>query len=130
MNSSHFFGLFSNINADVVQGIELFKSGIPATMGGRISSILDIKSRTGDFEKYSLQGGISPVSANISFDGPILKDRISFIGSGRSTYSDWILRRVGDERVKNSSASFYDIFGKLGVKLEKNQNLSLTFYWV
>ncbi|KKL18555.1 hypothetical protein LCGC14_2474340, partial [marine sediment metagenome] len=128
MNLSHFFGFFSNINADVVQGIELYKSGMPSSMGGRISSILDIKSRTGDYEKYSLQGGISPISANITFDGPILKDRISFIGSGRSTYSDWILRRVGDERVKNSSASFYDIFGKIGVKLENNHNLSLSFY--
>ncbi len=128
MNMTHFFGFFSNINADVIQNTELFKSGIPATTGGRISSMLDINSRTGDFEKYNLQGGISPISANITFDGPILKNKISFIGSGRSTYSDWILSRVGDERVRNSSASFYDCFGKIGVKLKEGQDLFLTFY--
>jgi len=128
MNMTHFFGFFSNINADVIQNTELYKSGIPATTGGRISSFLDISSKTGDYEKYNLQGGISPISANITFDGPILKDKISFIGSGRSTYSDWILSRVGDDRVRNSSASFYDYFGKIGVKLSEDQNLFLTYY--
>ncbi len=128
MNMSHFFGFFSNINADVVQNTELYKSGIPSSIGGRISSILDIDSRTGDYEKYSLQGGISPISAQLSFDGPIVKNKISFIGAGRSTYSDWILNRISDEGIRNSSASFYDIFGKIDMKLEKNQNLFLTFY--
>ncbi len=112
MNMTHFFGFFSNINADVVQNTELYKSGMPSSIGGRISSILDIDSRTGDYEKYNLHGGISPISAHLTFDGPLLKDKISFIGAGRSTYSDWILRRVGDERVRNSSASFYDYFWK------------------
>jgi hypothetical protein len=128
MNMSHFFGFFSNINADVVQEAELYKSGIPPTIGGRISSILDISSRTGDYEKYGFRGGISPISAHLSLDGPIVKNRISFIGAGRSTYSDWILNRVGDARVRNSSASFYDIFGKLSMKLKENQDLFLTFY--
>jgi hypothetical protein len=128
MNMTHFFGFFSNINADVIQNTELFKSGIPATTGGRISSTLDINSRTGDYKKFNLQGGISPISANVTFDGPILKNKISFIGSGRSTYSDWILSRVGNERVRNSSASFYDYFGKIGVKFNEDQNLFLTFY--
>ncbi|MFC2116623.1 carboxypeptidase-like regulatory domain-containing protein [Bacteroidota bacterium] len=128
MNMSHFFGFFSNINADVVQDAELYKSGIPSTIGGRISSILDMASRTGDYEKYSFQGGISPISARLTVDGPILKDRISFIAAGRSTYSDWILSRVGDERVRNSSASFYDIFGKVSMKLKENKDLFLTLY--
>lgn len=128
MNMSHFFGFFSNISADVVQNAELYKGGMPSTIGGRISSILDIESRTGDFEKYHVQGGISPISANLTFEGPVLSNRISFIGSGRSTYSDWILHRVGDDRVRNSSASFYDLFGKIGVKFEKDQSLFLTFY--
>jgi len=128
MNMSHFFGFFSNINADVVQNTELYKSGIPSSIGGRISSILDINSSTGDYENYSLRGGISPISAQLTFDGPILKNRMSFIGAGRSTYSDWILHRIDDEGIRNSSASFYDVFGKISMKFEKNQNLFLTFY--
>lgn len=128
MNMSHFFGFFSNVNADVVQNTELYKSGMPSSIGGRVSSILDISSRTGDYEKYHLNGGISPISAHLSFDGPILKDKVSFIMAGRSTYSNWILKKVGNERVRNSSASFYDYFGKLSVKLKKNQDLFLTYY--
>ncbi len=107
-NSSHALGFFSTYNADLVQGIELHKSIIPAQYGGRLASILDVQMRDGDFERWKIKGGIGPVSGRLSVEGPVIKNKASIIGGLRASYSDWILGLSKKLELKRSSASFYD----------------------
>jgi len=108
-NPSHLFGFFSAFNPDVVKNVELYKSSIPAEYGGRISSVLDISTREGNKKKFSGAGGISPITGRISLEGPIAKEKSSFLIGARSTYSDWLLNKIPSSGFKNSTASFYDI---------------------
>ncbi|TGE29481.1 TonB-dependent receptor [Hymenobacter metallicola] len=107
-NPSHLFGFFSAFNPDILKGVELYKSAIPAKYGGRLSSVLDITTREGNKKKLSGSGGIGPLTSRFTLEGPILKDRTSFILGGRLSYSDWILHQLPSKTYKQSSASFYD----------------------
>lgn len=128
-NTSHLFGFFSVFNPDVVRNVELFKSAIPAWYGGRISSIFDVKMRDGNKRKFAGSGGISPVTGRLTLEGPIVKDKTSFIVGGRSTYSDWILKQIPDATLKNSSASFYDITGGISHEINEKNTLNLSGYY-
>lgn len=101
-NPSHLFGFFSAFNADIVKNVELYKSGVPAEYGGRISSVLDITTREGNKRKWSGSGGISPITGRLAFEGPIIKDKLSFLISGRSTYSDWLLSKIPSSTINKS----------------------------
>src|SRR5689334_11144868 len=90
-NPSHFFGLFSAFNPEVIKDIQLYKSSIPAKFGGRLSSVLDISSREGNKKKISGSAGIGVITSRINLEGPIVKDRTSFIFGARTTYADWLL---------------------------------------
>jgi hypothetical protein len=103
-NSSHLFGFFSVFNPDIIKDFELYKGSIPVEYGGRLSSVFDINTKSGNKLNYSGNGGISPVTAQLLIEGPIIKERSSFLIGGRSTYSDWILRRIENPDVKNSDA--------------------------
>ncbi|HEY5825164.1 MAG TPA: TonB-dependent receptor [Cyclobacteriaceae bacterium] len=127
-NPSHLFGFFSTFNPDVLKSVELYKSGITADYGGRLSSVLDVQSREGNLKKFSASGGISPITGRLTIEGPIIKERTSFIVGVRSTYSDWILKQLKDPGLKNSSASFYDITANLTHKINDNNSLSLSGY--
>ena len=127
-NPSHFFGFFSVFNPDIVKNATLLKSGIPAEYGGRISSVLSINTKEGNKRKFGVQGGISPVTARLTVEGPILKDKTSFIIGGRSTYSDWLLQQIPDNDVSNSSASFYDISGRISHDFGDNDALFISGY--
>lgn len=107
-NTSHLFGFFSAFNADVIQEVQLYKSGFPAKYGGRISSVLEILPKFGNKKKISGSGGIGLLTSRLSLDGPI-GSKSTFLLSGRSTYSDWLLNLVPDEDLKKSSAKFYDM---------------------
>ncbi len=128
-NTSHLFGFFSVFNPDVLRNAELFKSAIPANYGERISSIFDVKMRDGNKKKFAGSGGISAVTGRLTFEGPIIKDKTSFIIGGRSTYSDWILKQIPDASLKNSSASFYDITGRISHEFNDKNSLFLTGYY-
>jgi hypothetical protein len=128
-NPSHLFGFFSTFNPDVLKNVELYKSGITADYGGRLSSVLDVSSREGNLKKFSGSGGISPVTGRLTLEGPIIKDKTSFLVGGRSTYSNWILRQLDDEALKNSTASFYDINANISHKLSDKDNLYLSGYF-
>jgi len=128
-NSSHLFGFFSAINAEMVQDFELYKSSFPAYFGGRLSSIVDVNLRKGNPEKFSLRGGISPVTGKLMVEGPIVKGKAAFILSGRSTYSDWILKRVNSPIMRNSDASFYDLNAKLNIDPNSNNAIQLSGYY-
>jgi hypothetical protein len=115
-NSSHLFGFFSSFNTDIVKDFSLYKSNLPAKYGGRLSSVFEISTRQGNMNEYSARGGISPITGHIAVEGPIIKNKSAFVFSARSTYSDWILKRLEDPELRNSKASFYDLAGSVTVE--------------
>jgi hypothetical protein len=125
-NTSHLFGFFTTFSPDIVHDFTLYKSNIPAKYGGRLASIFDITTRQGNKKKFHGQGGISPVTAHLSFDGPVIKDKTSVIASWRSSYSDWILNRIDNYDLQNSDAFFYD--ASLGINSDINQRNTLKVF--
>ena len=123
-NPSHLFGFFSAFNPDILKNVELYKSGIPAEYGGRLSAVLDVNTREGNKRKFEGSGGISPVTGRFSLEGPIFKDKTSFLIAGRSTYSDWLLTKIPSTNLKNSEASFYDV----NLSLSHQMNDKNSFY--
>ena len=120
-NTSHLFGFFPAFNADVIQDFSLYKGYIPAKYGGRLSSIFNINARTGNKKNYTVHGGVSPATANITVEGPIKRDTASFLVNFRSSYSDWILNQVKNYDIQNSEASFYDLTASLDYDLPNTQ---------
>ncbi|RSK30254.1 TonB-dependent receptor [Hymenobacter metallilatus] len=127
-NPSHLFGFFSAFNPDVIKSVELYKSAIPAKYGGRLSSVLDITTREGNKKKLSGAGGIGPLTSRLTLEGPILKDKSSFIIGARSSYSDWILHLLPNESFKQSSASFNDISAHLSHEFNDKNTVYATGY--
>jgi hypothetical protein len=127
-NPSHLFGFFSTFNPDVLKNVELYKSAIPADFGGRLSSVLDVHTREGNTKEFSGSGGISPITGRLSFEGPIIKNKTSFIVGARSTYSGWLLRRLDDKALRNSAASFYDVTANVSHQVNENNNIYLSAY--
>ena len=127
-NPSHMFGFFSTFNPDVLKNVELYKSGVTADYGGRLSSVLDVTARDGNLKKFSASGGLSPVTGRLTIEGPIIKERSSFIVGVRSTYSDWLLKQVNNATLKNSNASFYDITANINHKINDNNTVTLSGY--
>jgi len=107
-NPAHFFGMFSVFNPEVVKDVELFKNSIPAKYGGRLSSVVNINSREGNKKAISGSAGIGLLTSRINIEGPLVKDKSSFIFGARTTYADWLLQLLPDQ-YKNSKASFYDL---------------------
>lgn len=127
-NPSHLFGFFSTFNPDVLKSVELYKSGITADYGGRLSSVLDVQSREGNLKKFAGSGGISPITGRLTLEGPIIKEKSSFIIGVRSTYSDWILKRLNNDQFNNSKASFYDVTANIHHKFDNNNTLQISGY--
>ncbi|HMR56712.1 MAG TPA: carboxypeptidase-like regulatory domain-containing protein, partial [Cyclobacteriaceae bacterium] len=127
-NPSHLFGFFSAFNPDIIKDVDLYKSGVPAEYGGRIASVLDLNTREGNRKKWSGSGGISPITGRLAFEGPIIKDKLSFLISGRSTYSDWLLREIPSSAINKSEASFYDLNANLNYEINPKNNLAVTAY--
>ena len=127
-NASHLFGFSSSFSPDVIEGFELYKSSIPAKYGGRISSVLDIEMKEGDLEKWTVKGGISPVTSRVTVEGPIQEDKSSLILSGRSTYSDWILGRLENASFRNSRANYYDGAARFKTRIAQNDHLDVSAY--
>lgn len=127
-NSSHVLGFFSIFNADVVKAVTLYKGHIPAQYGGRLSSVLEVTTKEADYENFKMSGGIGIVSSRVTAEIPLIKGKTSLLLGGRSSYSDWILRRAKDIDLKNSSAYFYDVNGKLSHQFKNGSNFSLGYY--
>ncbi len=127
-NSSHFFGFFSSVNSDIIKDVTLYKGGIPIRYGGRISSVLDIAAREGNRKELFGNVGISPVTTHILLEGPVKKDTGSFILTGRTTYSNWVLRLIDNKAIRRSSANFYDLNGKVSYDINKNNKLDFSSY--
>lgn len=128
-NASHFFGFFSAVNSDVIREVTLYKGGIPARYGGRISSVLDIVTKDGNRKEFGGSAGISPVTTHIMVEGPVIKDTLTYIFAARSTYSNWILRLVNDPEIRRSRATYYDLNGKITYDMNRNNKLELSGYY-
>ncbi|MDR5589748.1 TonB-dependent receptor [Christiangramia sp. SM2212] len=124
-NSSHLFGLFSVFNPDAIKDLKLYKGGIPAEYGGRVSSVLDIYQRDGNSKEFKMQGGIGAISSRLLAEGPIVKDKGSFLIGGRSSYAHLFLKLTDNE----NSAYFYDLNTKLSYKLDDSNKLLLSGYF-
>ncbi|MFH6972579.1 TonB-dependent receptor [Flavobacterium petrolei] len=126
-NSSHVFGFFSVFNPDAIKDLKLYKGGIPARYGGRASSVLDIYQKDGNSKGFHVNGGIGLISSRILAEGPLVKDKGSFLIGGRSSYAHLFLKL--SEEQKNNSAYFYDLNTKLSYKLDTNNSLYLSGYF-
>jgi hypothetical protein len=127
-NPSHFFGFFSSFNPDVVKGVELYKSSVPEKYGGRLSSVLDVTTRDGNSKKISGAGGIGPLDARLTIEGPLFSEKTTFLVAGRSTYSDWLLKQIPNDAYQNSTAGFYDANLRLTHEINAKNHLFLTGY--
>ena len=126
-NSSHVFGFFSVFNPDAIKDLKLYKGGIPARYGGRASSVLDIYQKDGNSKGFHVNGGIGLISSRILAEGPLVKDKGSFLIGGRSSYAHLFLKL--SEEQKDNSAYFYDLNMKLSYKLDTNNSLYLSGYF-
>jgi len=124
-NTSHLFGFFSVFNTDAIKDLKLYKGGIPARYGGRLSSVLDIYQREGNKKEFKMNGGIGAISSKLLLEGPIVKDKGSFLLAGRSSYAHLFLQAAGEENL----ASFYDLNTKISYKLNDNNNVFLSGYF-
>ena len=127
-NPSHFFGFFSSVNSDVIKDVLLYKGGIPAQYGGRLSSVIDIVARDGNTKEFKGNAGISPVATHILVETPLVKEKLSLILAARTTYSNWVLGMVNDPVLRNSSASFYDLNARVVFEPDNNNRLEFSSY--
>ncbi|WP_448698789.1 carboxypeptidase-like regulatory domain-containing protein [Mucilaginibacter sp. AW1-3] len=127
-NASHLFGFFSTFNSDAIKDISLYKGGMPAQYGGRLSSVLDVKMDDGNNKSYDVEGGIGLISSRIKVEGPIVKNKSSFMVSARRTYADVFLKLSGDSTLKGSSLYFYDLNVKANYQLDDKNTIYVSAY--
>lgn len=127
-NPSHLFGFFSAFNPDIIKGVELYKSSIPEKYGGRLSSVLDVSTRDGNSKQLSGSAGIGPLTSKLTLEGPLVKDKTTFIASGRTTYSNWLLKTLPDAEYSNSTASFSDLDLHIAHTFNPKNSLYFTGY--
>src|SRR5688572_1149458 len=130
-NASHLFGFFSVFNADALNNVELIKGGFPARYGGRLSSVIDINVKEGDANKFGGEGSIGLVASRLTIEGPIIKDKTSFIVSGRRTYIDALaspLIRVTTDGDERAGYYFYDLNAKINHKINEKNRIYLSTY--
>ena len=123
-NVGHLFGFFSIFNNDAIRDVKLVKGGFPAQYGGRLSSVMDVRLKEGDLERWHGKGGIGLLSSRLTIDGPIIKEKLSIMASGRRTYIDQVLRLTGVEL----PYYFYDFNGKISYKINQRNRLYLSAY--
>jgi len=127
-NASHMMGFFSVFNSDALKDVKLYKGGAPAEYGGRLSSVMDIKMKEGNMKELKVSGGIGIISSKLTIEAPIVKDKGSFIISGRRTYADLFLKLSSDERYSNTGLHFYDLNMKANYILGKKDRIYISGY--
>ena len=128
-NASHLFGFFSVFNADAIKDINLIKGGMPAQYGGRLASVLDISMKDGNNQKFGVEGGIGIISSRATIEGPIVKNKSSFIVSGRRTYIDILSKPFLKDDMKGNGYYFYDLTAKANYKFSDKDRLYLSGYF-
>lgn len=128
-NASHLLGFFSVFNSEAIKSANLMKGSIPAEFGGRASSVFDIKMKEGNMKKFGVAGNVGLISSSVAVEGPIVKDKGSFIVSGRRTYADMFLVFAKDEDLKQTILYFYDLNLKSNYKINQNNRIYLSGYF-
>jgi hypothetical protein len=127
-NASHLMGFFSVFNNDAVKDVTLYKGDIPASYGGRLSSLLDVRMKDGNSKKIGVAASIGTVSSKLTVEGPIIKDRTAFLVAGRRTYADLFLPLAKNEDIRDNKLYFYDFNLKLSHVINENNRLYLSGY--
>ncbi len=127
-NASHLLGFFSVFNSDAIKDIQVYKGGIPAEYGGKASSVIDIRMKDGNSQNLSATGGIGNISSRLTLEGPIIKNKWSFILSGRRTYADVLGKLAGIEALQENRLYFYDLNGKSNIQLGEKDRLFASVY--
>ena len=128
-NASHLMGFFSVFNNDAIKDVKLYKGDIPPMYGGRLSSVLDVRMKEGNSKRFEVNGGIGIIASRLTVEGPIWKDRISFIVSGRRTYADLFLALSSEEALRDNKLYFYDVNVKVNYRVDDNNHLFLSGYF-
>lgn len=125
---SHMFGLFSVFNADVIKSSDLYKGGIPAQYGGRLSSILDVRTNDGNNKGIGVNGGLGLLASRLMIEAPIQKDKSSFLLAGRRSYADLFLKLSSDENLRDDRVYFYDLNAKANFRANNNNRFFISVY--
>jgi len=128
-NAAHLLGFFSTFNSDAIKDVTLYKGGMPAQYGGRLSSVVDVRMNDGNNQDFHASGGLGVISAKINVEGPLQKDKSSFLLSARRTYADMFLKLSNDSSVNKNSLYFYDLNAKLNFTLGSKDKLFLSGYF-
>jgi hypothetical protein len=134
-NANHLFGLFSVFNGDAVSNLQLYKGGYPAKYGGRLSSVIDIKMKEGNSQKFKYTGGIGLIASRLTVEGPIKKDKGSFLISGRRTYFDVFTRAYNRTQTNNPDFTpipdyyFYDLNLKINYQITEKDRIFVSGYF-
>lgn len=127
-NASHLLGFFSVFNNDAIKEVKMYKGDIPARYGGRLSSLLEVHQKEGNMKRYDAQGGVGTVSSRLTVEGPLIKDKSSFMLSGRRSYADLFLKLSKREDLKHNQLYFYDLNAKVNLVVNNNNRLFLSAY--
>ena len=134
-NANHLFGFFSTFNSDAVKDLKVYKGGFPAQYGGRLSSVIDVRMKEGNNQKFSGSGGLGLIASRLTLEGPIQKNKSSFVVSGRRTYADLITRQINKANVGKKDYNpipdyyFYDLNTKVNFTLSDKDRLYLSGYF-
>ncbi len=127
-NASHLMGFFSVFNNDAIKDVKLYKGDIPASSGGRLASLLDVRMKEGNSKQFHGSGGIGTIASRLTLEGPIVSDKVSFIFSGRRTYADLFLLFSKDDALRNTRLYFYDLNGKVDYRINDKNRIYLSGY--
>ena len=129
-NPNHLFGFFTAFNSDMIKDAELYKSSIPSQYGGRIASVLNITSKEASKEKFTGSAGIGLVTSKLNLEIPIIKEKTSLLLSGRTTYSDWMMKVLPEKSgYRDGKAGFYDLGGVFSHTLNERNKLNVYGYY-
>ncbi len=128
-NASHLLGFFSTFNSDAIKDVTVYKGGMPAQYGGRLSSVLDVRMNDGNKKEATFEGGIGLISSRLKVEGPFVKDKSSFMISGRRTYADSFLAFAPDTSIRGSTLYFYDLNAKANYQIDEKNVLFLSGYF-
>ncbi|WP_394341238.1 TonB-dependent receptor [Pedobacter namyangjuensis] len=128
-NASHLLGFFSTFNSDAIKDVTVYKGGMPAQYGGRLSSVLDVRMNDGNKKETTFEGGIGLISSRLKVEGPFVKDKSSFMVSGRRTYADAFLAFAPDTSLRGNTLFFYDLNAKANYQLDEKNTIYLSGYF-
>jgi hypothetical protein len=128
-NASHLLGFFSTFNSDAIKDVSIYKGGMPAEYGGRLSSVLDIKMKEGNNKEYTVEGGLGLISSRLKVEGPIVDDKGSFMISARRTYIDLFLKASHDSTIRGSTLYFYDLNAKANYHFDDKNAIYVSGYF-